>query len=154
MSHATLEKHFSGSSSPVEADGDFVFPLYVEHALRDWCLRRTYLSAQMETCKKSKSFFNVDSSSLVTLVQYIQYESPGVFATTYQFRRGSQTRPESKSLLLQHRAIVNRTQSRRSGQGWSDPSRGGGVEWTTWTAHEFSVCLKGLPHKATLSLVS
>lgn len=58
MSHATLEKHFSGLSSPVEADGDFVFPLYVEHALRDWRLRRTYLSAQMETCKRVETILH------------------------------------------------------------------------------------------------
>ena len=48
--------------SPVEADRDFVFPIDVEHALRDWRLRRTNLSAQMETCKKeskSKSLDNI-----------------------------------------------------------------------------------------------
>ena len=41
--------------SPVEADRDFVFPLDVEHALGDWRLRRTNLSAQMETCQRSRN---------------------------------------------------------------------------------------------------
>ena len=46
-------------SSPVEADRDFVLSLDVEQALRDRCLRWTYLSAQVEACKKSRSIFMI-----------------------------------------------------------------------------------------------